>query len=45
VRRYLKAGAPPEQVIDGLRQLATQAYAHGLRAVVATITPFKGWRE
>ena len=41
----LKAGTPPDQVIDGLKQIATQAHAYGLRVVVATITAFKGWRE
>jgi lysophospholipase L1-like esterase len=41
----LKAGTPPEQVIDGLRQIAQQAHGYGLRVVVATITAFKGWSE
>jgi len=41
----LKAGTPPDQVIDGLRQIAMQAHGYGLRVVAATITAFKGWRE
>jgi lysophospholipase L1-like esterase len=33
----------PAQLTAGLTQLAARARAHGLRVVVATVTPFKGW--
>jgi lysophospholipase L1-like esterase len=35
----------PETIELALRQLADQAHAQGLRVVVGTITPFKGWRS
>ena len=41
----VKAGTSADQVIAGLRQYAATAHAYGLKIVVATITPFKGWPE
>lgn len=33
---------PPQELIDGLRQLIAQARAHNVRIVGATLTPFEG---
>jgi lysophospholipase L1-like esterase len=33
----------PNALISAYRQLITQAHAHGIRVLGATITPFKGW--
>ncbi len=41
----VKAGTSADQVIAGLKQFAATAHAYGLKIVVATITPFKGWSE
>jgi lysophospholipase L1-like esterase len=41
----VKAGTSADQVIAGLKQYAATAHAYGLKIVVATITPFKGWSE
>lgn len=41
----VKAGTSADQVIAGLTQFAATAHAYGLKIVVATITPFKGWSE
>ncbi|WP_239313797.1 SGNH/GDSL hydrolase family protein [Plantactinospora mayteni] len=35
----------PETLKLALRQIAAQAHAQGLRVVVGTITPIKGWRS
>ncbi|GAA4547550.1 SGNH/GDSL hydrolase family protein [Amycolatopsis samaneae] len=34
----------PARIISAYRQLITQAKAHGIRVLGATLTPFKGWR-
>jgi lysophospholipase L1-like esterase len=40
----LKGGAPAGQVIAGLKWIAAEARAYGLRVIAGTITPFQGWR-
>jgi len=46
VNDILNLGHPdPETLKLALRQIAAQAHAQGLRVVVGTITPIKGWRS
>nr|WP_239134850.1 GDSL-type esterase/lipase family protein [Streptomyces sp. SID12488] len=38
-------GATGDQVIDGMREIARRAHAHGLRVIGATVVPYRGWGD
>lgn len=40
----IQSSVPAEQLIMGLRQVVERGHAAGVRVVVGTITPWKGWR-
>ncbi|MDA2803090.1 SGNH/GDSL hydrolase family protein [Nocardiopsis suaedae] len=41
----VRAGTAPEELADGLEEVAERARSHGLRVVAATIAPCKGWSD